>query len=188
MPTLPKPGLVLSVLMTCALPGCSTWDAIAAAQVADARHARATAAQFDLNVVALCTPEGEPRFAPCEGRIELVLTHALTNQSGRAQVRDPGPKHGALPEGDNELALGIDEMQIGLSDEAAVGVVPLHEGSQALGTLSVRFVELPPGTFEQQASHAERIRGAYGLPAVDFVHSPARGLLLIDARLESPRS
>jgi len=186
MPTLPMPALVLSVLMTCALPGCSGWDAIAAAQAADARHARATAAQFDLNVVALCTPEGEPRFAPCEGRIEVVLTNALTNQSGRARLREPGPMHGALPEGDYELALGIDEMQIGLSQEAAVGVVSLYEGSQALGTLSVRFVELPPGTFEEQASHAERIRGAYGLPAVDFVHSPARGLLLIAARLESP--
>jgi hypothetical protein len=179
-------AIALSMLVICASPGCSALDAIAAAAASDARYRRATAAEFDLNVVVLCSPEGELRFAPCDGQIELVLTHTVTNESGRARLSEAGLLQGALPEGDYELALGIDEMEIGLSQGAALGLVPLHEGRQSLGTLSVRFVELPPGTFEEQAIHAERIRALYDLPAVDFVHSPLRGLLLIDTRLEGP--
>lgn len=179
-------ALVLSMIAMCALAGCGQWDAIASGLAASERYDRATAAELQLDVVISCAPEGEPHFAPCSGELELVLSNTQTNERARARVPEVGPIHGALPVGDYQIALVIDGMQIGLSSASGIGSVPLHEGSQALGTLFVRFVELRPGSFREQAIHAERARGAYHLPHVDFVHSPERGLLLIDARLESP--
>ncbi len=177
-------ALILFAIATSALGGCDVIRAIAAAEVADARYRESIAAELELEVVIVCTPVGEQRFAPCGEHVELVFTHTTTGQSARSSVTAPGPMEGALPEGEYELAVRIDGMRMGLA--WTLGPVRLHAGSQALGTLVVRFVELPGGTFEAQAREAERLRDTYGLTAADFLSSPTRGLLLLDAHLEGP--
>lgn len=163
--------------------GCST-PGLAEALASSDRYQSATAAGFEMEVVVEATPEGEPHFAPCRGQIELLFTNTNSKRPTRAVLNRSGHVTGALAEGDYELAVSVDGMRLGL--EGRIGLVPLREGRQVLGVLSIRLFDLAPGTFEEQAVHAERLRHLHGLRAVDFVHSPARGLLLFDAVLGSP--
>lgn len=171
----------LCALAAIALPACDTWSAIAAAEAADGRHRASIAAELEIAVAIACTPQGAPRFASCGEQVALVFTHTQTNETHTLRVTD-GVLRGALAEGEYELSVHIDGMRMGLS--WLIGSVHLHAGTQRLGALEVRFVELAGGTFEAQAHEAERVRGDYGMATVDFLSSPTRGLLLIDARLE----
>lgn len=177
----------LSSVFLVALSSCagfhSTGGSLGENLDAAARHARATAAGFRLGASAQCSPaEGEPAFAPCAGEPSLVFM----NEDGGvvATARLKSSLSGALPVGDYVLAVAFEGMTLGL--ESRVGLLHLEKGSRELGRLELRFVELPPGSFQDQALAAQRIARSINLTAVDFLSSPGRGLLLVDAVLREP--
>ena len=182
---LPRALAMWMLLAARSVAGCGTLDNVGSAMEASERYEASTAAAFEMDVSVVSMAEDAAQFLPCAGRIEIVFTNTNTNVSARSTLTDTRV-HGALPVGEYEVSIAVDGMQMGLVSR--IGVLSLLEGEHHLGSLSVRFIELPGGTFQEQAVHAERLRHAYELSAIDFMHSPARGLLLVDARHEGAAS